>query len=84
MGLSLVAIGIIDLWLLINAFKSHFHFDSNNESYDSIAGYGLGGPSIALFGRVGGGYLHEAADVGADLSGKKVYFKQALASNTVP
>ena len=38
--------------------------------YESIAGYGLGGSSIALFGRVGGGIYTKAADVGADLVGK--------------
>jgi len=38
--------------------------------YEAIAGYGLGGSSIALFGRVGGGIYTKAADVGADLSGK--------------
>lgn len=34
--------------------------------YEAIAGYGLGGSSIALFGRVGGGIYTKAADVGAD------------------
>merc|ERR1719210_2830745 len=37
---------------------------------EALAGFGLGGPSIALFGRVGGGIYTKAADVGADLSGK--------------
>eukprot|EP00971_Amphidinium_carterae_P222707 4419908-Amphidinium_carterae.1 len=41
--------------------------------FEAIAGYGLGGSSIALFGRVGGGIYTKAADVGADLSGKNDY-----------
>ena len=41
--------------------------------YEAIAGYGLGGSSIALFGRVGGGIYTKAADVGADPSGKNDY-----------
>ena len=32
------------------------------EIYDAIAGYGLGGSSIALFGRVGGGIYTKAAE----------------------
>merc|ERR1719428_2806301 len=50
-----------------------FHFGSDQEMYETIAGYGLGGSSIALFGRVGGGIYTKAADVGADLSGKNDY-----------
>jgi len=73
MGLSLVAIGVIDLFALILCFKAFFKFDSEQEMYDAIAGYGLGGSSIALFGRVGGGIYTKAADVGADLSGKNEF-----------
>jgi len=38
--------------------------------FEMISGYGLGGSTVALFGRVGGGIYTKAADVGADLAGK--------------
>merc|ERR1719434_547638 len=72
MGLSLVAMGLMNLMILILAFKQ-FEWKSTEELYEAIAGYGLGGSSIALFGRVGGGIYTKAADVGADLSGKNEY-----------
>ena len=40
--------------------------------FETIAGYGLGGSTVALFGRVGGGIYTKAADVGSDLAGKVV------------
>ena len=40
--------------------------------FEALCGYGLGGSSVALFCRVGGGIYTKAADVGADLVGKTV------------
>merc|ERR1719412_1770608 len=49
MGLSLVSIGVLALWALIRFFQSHMSFESPESMYEAIAGYGLGGSSIALF-----------------------------------
>jgi len=68
MGLSLVCAGLLVLWGLIQVFISLGLEDE--VLYEAVAGYGLGGSAIALFGRVGGGIYTKAADVGADLSGK--------------
>lgn len=68
MGFALTSIAILNLLIAIVLFR--FYFDDPNALFSAIASYGLGGSSIALFGRVGGGIFTKAADVGADLVGK--------------
>ncbi len=70
MGFGLIGLAILGLILLFMLFTG---LHSNVETHilmESLAGYGLGGSSVALFGRVGGGIYTKAADVGADLVGK--------------
>jgi H(+)-translocating pyrophosphatase len=71
MGFSLVglaALGLISIFLFMTAVLPEDI--PNNVLMEVIAGFGLGGSSIALFARVGGGIFTKAADVGADLVGK--------------
>lgn len=79
MGFTLVGLGLLNLCLLIMYYKEKFldlkdssKGRGHKELFEVVAGYGLGGSAIALFGRVGGGIYTKAADVGADLVGKVV------------
>jgi len=82
MGFSLCGVSLLVLHLLLGFFAQSFDMDQQStmegkvemctKLMECVAGYGLGGSSIALFGRVGGGIYTKAADVGADLAGKVV------------
>ena len=73
MGFALTGLGILVLFITLLCYSTFFEQDDWSLMMDCISGYGLGGSSIALFGRVGGGIYTKAADVGADLVGKVIH-----------
>jgi K(+)-stimulated pyrophosphate-energized sodium pump len=70
MGFTVAGLGLLGVTI------GYMMFVNGNEGAELIRGaeivaaIGLGGSSIALFARVGGGIYTKAADVGADLVGK--------------
>ena len=73
MGFALVGLatlGLVIIYVVMSALMSDLGPDNNHILMEVIAGFGLGGSTIALFARVGGGIFTKAADVGADLVGK--------------
>ena len=73
MGFALVGLatlGLIIVYVVMSSLMSELGPDNNHILMEVIAGFGLGGSTIALFARVGGGIFTKAADVGADLVGK--------------
>ena len=71
MGFALVSLASLGMLLIYLGLKYVLPDDlSPHVLMEVIAGFGLGGSSIALFARVGGGIFTKAADVGADLVGK--------------
>jgi inorganic pyrophosphatase len=73
MGFALTGLGISMLYITLLIFKGSFDVVNWDQMMGCISGYGLGGSTIAMFGRVGGGIYTKAADVGADLVGKVVH-----------
>lgn len=76
MGFSLCGLALLVLYALCGLYSlvySNWRTTADAKAmFECVAGFGLGGSSIALFGRVGGGIYTKAADVGADLAGKVV------------
>src|SRR3989344_382296 len=68
LGFGLVGLAILGISILYVIFSS-MGFDVETVM-EILTGFALGGSSIALFARVGGGIYTKAADIGADLVGK--------------
>ena len=69
MGFGLVGLAVVALMTIVLVY-TNFIGGEPELIMDMVAGFGLGGSTVALFGRVGGGIYTKAADVGADLVGK--------------
>ena len=67
---SSVSFWFIKVFLLIEHLELSTSQTAARNFFETIAGYGLGGSTVSLFARVGGGFYKKAADVGADLAGK--------------
>src|SRR5690554_4043362 len=70
MGFTVAGLGLLGVGLGYLIFIQLMPDIDQVRGADIIAAIGLGGSSIALFARVGGGIYTKAADVGADLVGK--------------
>ena len=73
MGFTVVGLGLFGLSLFFYLMTINRAEDERLAlvyAMDSLAGFGFGASSIALFARVAGGIYTKAADVGADLVGK--------------
>ena len=69
MGFTVAGLGLLGVGLAFWLFGVDGPLEDPNW-VDIVTAVGLGGSSIALFARVGGGIYTKAADVGADLVGK--------------
>ena len=64
MGLTVASMGLLGIGILYHFLGGTAH------GVEAIEGFAMGGSSVALFSRVGGGIFTKSAGVGADLVGK--------------
>ena len=64
MGLTVASMGLLGIGIL------YYFMGGTPHGVEAIEGFAMGGSSVALFSRVGGGIFTKSADVGADLVGK--------------
>merc|ERR1719464_1382905 len=73
-GFTVVGLGMLGLPLALFCLTLGYPDYSQKQKLvfaaDTLAGFGFGASSIALFSRVAGGIFTKAADIGADLVGK--------------
>ncbi len=69
-GFALVGLAILGLLAMYGVMDWILGDSGALHVMEALAGFGLGGSSVALFARVGGGIYTKAADIGADLVGK--------------
>lgn len=76
-GFALVSLSLLVLLFLIRLYLSLLILDNSSKTlsyytfiFEAVTGFGLGGSTVALFARVGGGIFTKAADLGSDLVGK--------------
>ena len=67
MGFSVAGLSLLGVSIAYIVFVQLLNLEGG---VDIVTSYSLGGSSIALFARIGGGIYTKAADVGADLVGK--------------
>ncbi len=67
MGFTVAGLGLLGI---AGAYIIFVQILGVDDAFSVVASFGLGGSSIALFARIGGGIYTKAADVGADLVGK--------------
>ena len=70
MGFGLSGLAVLGMLGSYLALRYGLASEQPHTVMEILSGFGLGGSSVALFARVGGGIYTKAADVGADLVGK--------------